>query len=587
MKKKVLILCLFCFELNARAQEVFTYLSDFTTVAFYGFADSAGNTKTAGKYNFIGKPAEGICEIWTGQKAVNNNNMLHGFAFVDGRELVPPKYSDVRSFSDGMAAVSQNYGKWGFINTKGTLVIPFVFTEVRSFVSGLAPVSTGFNGWKYIDKTGKEVIPGPFTRADTLSEGLAAVEVIYDMGNGVKGQHSGYIDAKGKMVIPASFNYGQPFRNGVAIVTISESTPVSKFYFTLIDKTGKRLNAKEYTDIRTHLVNGYYRCKLSKPGEPEKWEIIDKMGKEFPEEGVNSPAIFSEGLARFSKDNKWGFKDKAGNIVIPPQYAIASDFSEGLALVKTSVESMYGFINKKGEWVIKPMYFSAGSFHEGLSVVGIGKGYYDTFKKFGAIDKTGETVIPFEYNYLKEFINGRALAEKAGINFYLYKNGKNSLASDITTLSETRRAWKMLDKGDITGAIEIVKSLEEKNYPTALYLYGVILHQSPPPSQDIIKGMALITKAADAGLAMAANTLGLIYEKGMGVTVDLPKAALYYKKAADGGYPESMYRLALLYRDGKGVTKSESMFHSLIARSANKGFPAAVVMEDNTANNKK
>ncbi len=573
--------------MNAQSQKVFTYLSDFTDVAFYGFADSAGNTKTLGKYNFISNPSEGICEIWTGQKANNNNNMLHGFAFIDGRELVPPKYRDVKSFSNGMAAVSQNYGKWGFINTKGTLVIPLVYNEVRSFASGLAPVSSGYNEWKYINKTGKVVLPGPFTRADTLSEGLAAVEVIYDMGNGIKGQHVGYIDAKGKMVIPASFSYGQPFKNDVAIVSISESVPVYKYYFTLIDKTGKRINTKEYTDIRTHLVNGYYRCKLSKPGEPEKWEIIDKTGKEFPDDGLNSPSIFSEGLARFSKDNKWGFKNKAGNIVLPPQYAMASDFSEGLALVKTDSKSMYGFINKKGEWVIKPIYFSANSFQEGLSSVGIGKDYYDASKKYGAINKTGKTVIPFEYKSLSNFVNGRAIAEQAGIYFYLYKNGKNSLASDITTLSETRRAWKMLDKGDITGSLEIVKRLEEKNYPTALYLYGVILHQSSPPLQDITKGIALINKAADAGLAMAANTMGIIYQKGMGVTPDLPKAAIYYKKAADGGDPESMYSLALLYRDGKGVSKSESMYHSLITQSASKGFAAAVALEGNTTNNKK
>ncbi|WP_081103996.1 WG repeat-containing protein [Leptospira weilii] len=41
---------------------------------------------------------------------------------------------------------------------------------------------------------------------------------------------------------------------------------------------------------------------------------------------------FSEGLAAVQIGKKWGFIDKTGNVVIPPQLEIASHFSEGLAL---------------------------------------------------------------------------------------------------------------------------------------------------------------------------------------------------------------------------------------------------------------
>ena len=51
-----------------------------------------------------------------------------------------------------------------------------------------------------------------------------------------------------------------------------------------------------------------------------------------------------------------GFIDSEGNVVIPPKYEVAEDFSEGLALVaEYGWGSAYGFINTRGEVVIPPM----------------------------------------------------------------------------------------------------------------------------------------------------------------------------------------------------------------------------------------
>ena len=43
---------------------------------------------------------------------------------------------------------------------------------------------------------------------------------------------------------------------------------------------------------------------------------------------------FSEGLARVEIDSKWGYINKAGQVVIKPQFDYADDFSEGLTLVR-------------------------------------------------------------------------------------------------------------------------------------------------------------------------------------------------------------------------------------------------------------
>ena len=44
---------------------------------------------------------------------------------------------------------------------------------------------------------------------------------------------------------------------------------------------------------------------------------------------------FIEGLVRVEKDDKYGYIDKNGKVVIEPQFGEVGDFSEGFACVAT------------------------------------------------------------------------------------------------------------------------------------------------------------------------------------------------------------------------------------------------------------
>ncbi|HNF37394.1 MAG TPA: WG repeat-containing protein, partial [Chitinophagaceae bacterium] len=73
----------------------------------------------------------------------------------------------------------------------------------------------------------------------------------------------------------------------------------------------------------------------------------------------NSAGYFSEGLAPVSKKMNgrnfaYGFIDKTGKEIIPFEFEIAEEFSEGLAAVKKN--GKYGFINKEGKEVIAFKY---------------------------------------------------------------------------------------------------------------------------------------------------------------------------------------------------------------------------------------
>ena len=87
------------------------------------------------------------------------------------------------------------------------------------------------------------------------------------------------------------------------------------------------------------------------------------------ESGYNPRYEFHDGLVRFVEDEKFGYKDREGNVIIKPQYFEASDFSEGLACVKKGKTSSWSYIDTSGRSAIRALFRQAKPFHEGLAAV--------------------------------------------------------------------------------------------------------------------------------------------------------------------------------------------------------------------------
>jgi len=129
----------------------------------------------------------------------------------------------------------------------------------------------------------------------------------------------------------------------------------------------------------------------------------------------NGPDPFEEGLAIcIGNDDKVGFFDETGRVVIQPQFGSAFAFHEGLAAVCTGCRmerigdarvvrgGEWGFINHTGKFVIKPQFDFAYPFDKGLAEVCMGciqepMGEHSmvTGGKWGSIDKHGKIVTPF------------------------------------------------------------------------------------------------------------------------------------------------------------------------------------------------
>ena len=75
-------------------------------------------------------------------------------------------------------------------------------------------------------------------------------------------------------------------------------------------------------------------------------------------------------------------------------------------------------------------------------------------------------------------------------------------------------------------------------------------------SKEYFKALQLYGKAAELGYAPAQAALGLMYERGEGVSRDPQEAIKWYKKGAAGGNPDAQIYLTNCYSYGWGVEKN-------------------------------
>ncbi len=256
--------------------------------------------------------------------------VLVGYMDRNGKQLIPPRFFHARDFSEGLAVVR-------------------VDPKRRYHNVGWDKKVWDFG---YIDRSGNVKIEPQFASAHDFSNGLAEVYI--------EGKGSGYIDHQGKMIIKPTNRFMSlySFHEGRAIVY--PKNPVAKCYF--IDKQGRLIRPQD-----KNLV-----CN----------------------ENLENDHGFSEGLLVVVKNNKYGYVDINGKLVIDTRFDGAQNFSEGVAKVLLKGKNgqyVTKYINKQGQYVLelKADIKEGFSFKEGLALA---QDYHT--KKYGFLDKKGLFRVP-------------------------------------------------------------------------------------------------------------------------------------------------------------------------------------------------
>lgn len=306
-----------------------------------------------------------------------------GFIDKSGTMVIEPRFNQERGygfgrdmhwgFSEGLAVVSTGQypnRKYGCINHLGDFVIEPEYDMIWPFSEGLAPVWTG-GKWGFIDKTGIMVIQPQYDSVGGFSESLAVVELGY--------QNYGYIDKFGRVVLQQSNNlfrkskfiFASDFHDGFARVECDGKQG-------FIDKSGKLFKSKHYS------IEDFSEGFAAFSNSGNCGFIDNKLKTAIKLDFYNKSKSFHDGMAAVEKMfGMWGYINTTGELVIPCQFQMAGDFSDGLAAVNLTWMGKVGFVDKQGNMVIKPRFSEVSKgFSEGLAAV-VENG------KWGFIDKTG------------------------------------------------------------------------------------------------------------------------------------------------------------------------------------------------------
>lgn len=129
-------------------------------------------------------------------------------------------------------------------------------------------------------------------------------------------------------------------------------------------------------------------------------------------------------------------------------------------------------------------------------------------------------------------------------------------------------------KPDKAKGLKWIRKAAHNNLNYAQVELAVILLEDDNLQENNQEALDWLKKAGDYYAAQ--RTLGIYYERGIGVPVDLKQAVIHYQKAAEQEDAQAQYNLALIYLAneelfGQQTAKAEQ----LIQTAADQGLPAA------------
>ena len=255
------------------------------------------------------------------------------------------------------------------------------------------------------------------TRITPFHEGLAFI---------TKDEKKGVIDKKGNIIVPIEYDDISTFTNGTANVYKGDMEGE-------IDNKGKMITPFHKMSDEMILVDSYsvnentykYSEGLAVMDKNDKFGYIDENGTIVISPKYDLANDFHDGLAVVAvianNSFNYGYVDKQGREIMPCQFFDAIDFSEGFAVVRKEMGSTYCFYNTKGEKEFNTDFNYCRSFKEGMAVIGNEEG------KMGYINQHGEMVIPYNYDYLDDFSEGLAIVMRDGKLGYIDKQGRCTL----------------------------------------------------------------------------------------------------------------------------------------------------------------
>ena len=257
----------------------------------------------------------------------------YGIFNLEGKQIVPVKYNQIDI--TGIYLYAQNEQGITVYNSNGTEA------NINSNVAILNTINEKYkirinneNGTKYgvISKEGKKLIEEKYNYISYLYDNY----FIVSKENG----KLGVIDDKDNVKIEIKYDSLQKVQETDLIQTVITKDNITRIFSRDMIEICEMKNAiieKEDNYIKIYNDN--------------ESKYISLEGKELK----NTEVYANNKLFTNVQNNRWGFVDKNGNIIVDYKYEKATEFNKyGFAAVKKN--GKWGAINEKGEEVVEPKF---------------------------------------------------------------------------------------------------------------------------------------------------------------------------------------------------------------------------------------
>ena len=213
-------------------------------------------------------------------------------------------------------------------------------------------------------------------------------------------------------------------------------------------------------------------------GRDQKFGFVDVTGRLIIPAQYDWAGKFVNGRAQVRIGGKIGFVDERGQLIVPAIYDFAKDYSGDLAAVawgQIGKDRQWRIIDLNGRIIVQPKYGWIGEIHEGMIIVG-SQATSGQPMRFGAIDTTGHLVIDTVYEGLTGFSEGLAAVKLNGKIGFISKNGDFAISS----IYEYAKPFV----GGL--AIVTVKGANDRRKQGVIDIHGKYVI---PPEYDLISGI--------------------------------------------------------------------------------------------------
>ena len=430
--------------IKPRFQAAYDFIGGLAKVKFngkYGFINKNGSFVVEPVYEEADQFENGICRVVTEGKT--------GWIDQAGKMVISPRFNQQFVDEKILCFAENQHGKLGLVNTEGEVIVKPRFESMMDYDKGYAMVYENKN-WGLIDRNGKYACPpeygyiiGPFAngRVWTLkgkyllrdTENRIICPTPFDWIYGNVGDLSivsinkkfGVVDSDGNFMIKPEFTDIFEFKGSKDMFKIS--TAYRNSYdgkYGAVDLNGKIVLPPVYDSLEWDAKEGFFIIELN-----GKWGTADTTGNYIIEPTIDFgednwlilTLHFSDGLARIFKDDKYGFINTKGEVVIQPKFEFAGEFEKGKAIVRVDGKST--FIDKKGNFILGRNYESI--FEE--------KGYYRVRtmeggeEEWGLLNQEGQEIIKPQPLYIAGgYCEGKVKVMDGSqlFGFIDYKNGR-------------------------------------------------------------------------------------------------------------------------------------------------------------------